>query len=405
MEIKDMTINDIEARAKEIREAMKAEDADLDALTAEVDALEERKAEIRAEVEARAKEAEQVANGLVGKTKEKHEEKKKMTLEEMRKSSAYADAYAHYIKTGKADQCRALMAKVEERDGETETLVSENADGTVPVPADVEARVRTAWERDGIMSRIRKSYFKGNHKVFYEISGTDAVDHEEGGPAVDPEELVLGTLELIPKYAKKWLPVTDEVYSLTSSEFLAYIYDELTYRVIKKIAERLLNNIVGLANGTAQGPAVAKITAQAADLSVIAQALANLSEDAADPVIIMNKKTWGEFEAARAAANYAFDPYYGLPIIFNNKLATFADASATAPVVIVGDLYEGALANFPNGENLEFKFDDKTEMTSDIIRILGKLFCGVGVVAPNAFTVVTAGGSSTPGGGDIGSSD
>ena len=240
------------------------------------------------------------------------------------------------------------------------------------------------------MSRIRKSYFPGNHKVFYEISGTDAVDHEEGGPAVDAEELILGSLELIPKYAKKWLPVTDEVYSLTSREFLYYIYDELTYRIIKKIAERLITNIIGLASQQVTGPAVASISAAAADLSVIAQALANLSEDAANPVIIMNKKTWGEFEAARAAANYAFDPYYGLPVVFNNKLATFADGTGT--VLIVGDLYEGALANFPNGENVEFKFDDKTEMTSDIIRILGKLFVGVGVVAPNAFTVVTAGG-------------
>ena len=42
MEIKDMTINDIEQRSVEIAEAMKAEDADLDALDEEVRQLEER---------------------------------------------------------------------------------------------------------------------------------------------------------------------------------------------------------------------------------------------------------------------------------------------------------------------------------------------------------------------------
>lgn len=388
MEIKDMTINDIEARAKEIREAMKAEDADLDALTAEVDALEVRKAEIRAEVEARAKEAEQVAKGLVGKTKEKHEEKNKMTYEEMRKSAAYMDAYAHYIKTGHADKCRALMAKIEERDA-GDPLTTQNVDGQIPVPADVEARVRTAWERDGIMSRISKTYFKGNHKVFWEVSGSDAHDHEEGSGPVDAEELVLGTLEMIPKYAKKWLPVSDEVYSLTSEKFLFYVYDELTYRIIKKIAKRLLDDITTNANTPGAGrPVVPKITAAGIDLSVISEALANLSEDAAEPAIMMNKKTWGAFEAARAEANYNFDPYYGLPVIFKNELPAFQDAVNGDTIIIVGDIREGGLANFPNGEDIEFKFDDTTEMTSDIIRILGKLFVAVNVVAPNAFCVV-----------------
>lgn len=204
MEIKDMTINDIEARAKEIREAMKAEDADLDALTAEVDALEARKAEIRAEVEARAKEAEKVANGLVGKTKEKHEEKKKMTYEEIRASHDYAVAYANYIKTGKDDQCRAMLAKAEER-AAGDPLTTENVSGSVAVPVSVEGRVRTAWEKDEIMSRVRKTYFKGNHKVFYEVSGTDAVAHTEGGDPVTGEELVLGTVNQIAVSYKKWL--------------------------------------------------------------------------------------------------------------------------------------------------------------------------------------------------------
>lgn len=374
MEIKDMTINDIEARAKEIREAMKAEDADLDALTAEVDALEERKAEIRAEVEARAKEAEKVAKGLVGKTKEKHEEKNKMNLQELRSSHEYACAYANYIKTGRADECRALLAQVEERD----TLLTENVNGTVPVPTSVEGKVRTAWERDGIMSRVGKTYFKGNHKVFYEISGTDAVVHTEGGEAVDSEDLQLGVVNMIPETIKKWLPISDEVYDLTGEEFLDYIYDELTYRIVKKLAALVLADIQALA--TSQGnPAVSTVHVATLSLDTIAQALATLSDDATDPVIIMSRQTWAQFEALRAAANYAFDPYYGMPVIYNDTLTES---------IIVGDLDEGALANFPNGDEVKFKFDDKTEMTSDIIRILGKLFAAHAVVAPHAFAVI-----------------
>ena len=379
MEIKEMTINDIEARAKEIREAMKAEDADLDALTAEVDALEARKAEIRAEVETRAKKAEQVAKGLVGKTKEKHEEKNKMNLQELRKSHEYACAYANYIKTGRPDECRALLAQVEERDA----LLTVN--GTVPVPASVEGKVRTAWERDGIMSRVGKTYFKGNHKVFYEISGTDAVVHTEGGEPVDAEELLLGSVTMIPQMIKKWLPISDEVYDLTGEEFLDYIYDELTYRIVKKLSGLILADIQALA--TSHGnPAVSAVPATELSLDTIAQALATLSDDAADPALIMSRQTWAQFEALRAAANYAFDPYYGMPIIYNDTLTNS---------VIVGDLGEGALVNFPNGDEVKFKFDDKTEMTSDIIRILGKLFAAHAVVSPHAFAVIEVGGGDT----------
>ena len=46
MEIKEMQMSDIEARSLEIEEEMKAEDADIEALTKETDELAVRKAEI-----------------------------------------------------------------------------------------------------------------------------------------------------------------------------------------------------------------------------------------------------------------------------------------------------------------------------------------------------------------------
>lgn len=204
MEIKNMTINDIEKRAAEIKAEMEAEDADLDELTSEVDALEARKAEIKAEIEERKREAERIANGDLGEVKETFKEKKKMTYEEIRASHEYAVAYANYIKTGKPDQCFALLAKAEER-AAGDPLTTENVSGSVAVPVSIEGRVRTAWEKDELMSRVRKTYFKGNHKVFYEVSGTDAVAHTEGGDPVTAEELVLGTVNQIAVSYKKWL--------------------------------------------------------------------------------------------------------------------------------------------------------------------------------------------------------
>ena len=56
---------------------------------------------------------------------------------------------------------------------------------------------------------------------------------------------------------------------------------------------------------------------------------------------------------------------------------------------IVGDLGLGAQANFPNGDEIEIKFDDKTLMEKDLIRILGREYVATKVVAPKAFCKIT----------------
>ena len=57
--------------------------------------------------------------------------------------------------------------------------------------------------------------------------------------------------------------------------------------------------------------------------------------------------------------------------------------------MIVGDLDHGALMNFPNGDGIEFKFDELTLKKQDLIEVLGRQFVGIGVVADKAFVKVT----------------
>lgn len=189
MEIKEMQMSDIEQRSLEIEEEMKNEGADIDALTAEVNDLEARKVQIEEEVEQRKKEAEEALKTAV--EVEKVEEVRRMSDMEIRNTKEYIDAYADYIKTGKDVECR--------------TLLSENNSGTVAVPEFVYDIVKTAWQKEGIMSLVRKAYVKGNLKVGFEISGTDAVVHTEGGDAVSEETLTLGTVNMVPASIKKWI--------------------------------------------------------------------------------------------------------------------------------------------------------------------------------------------------------
>ena len=53
-----------------------------------------------------------------------------------------------------------------------------------------------------------------------------------------------------------------------------------------------------------------------------------------------------------------------------------------------GDLDQGALANFPAGEEITFKYDEMTLATQDLVRVIGREYVALGVVAPDAFVKV-----------------
>ena len=299
MNINEMSFDELETRKSQIALAADQPDADVDAL------LEEARA-INAEIESRkAHEAKQtelrmaVAKGEGVTINETKESEKKMTVDEIRSSKEYTNAFAEYIKTEDDTECRALL--------------TENVSGTVPVPTYVEDVVRTAWERDGITSRVRKAYVKGNMKVGFEISSTGATVHTEGAAAVSEETLVLGTVSIVPANIKKWISISDEVLGLRGEAFRDYIYDELAYQIAKKAADTLLDKIVALSTtATTTAVSVGEVTATAVSAGLIASAMATLSDEASNPTIVMNKATWGAFKAAQAANGYNYDPFEGL---------------------------------------------------------------------------------------------
>lgn len=384
MNIEEMNLEEIqerrsaiEARRAEITAQLEtAEDLEVleeeaRSLSAEELQLNTREAAINAAAEARAKEITEVLEK--GSEIKTIEGRKTMTDLEIRGSHEYNVAFANYIKTGDDSECRALL--------------TENVSGTVPVATYAEDRVRTAWNRDGIMSRVRKTYMKGNVKIGWEKSADGAYIHTEAAnQAVTEESLVLGVTTLTPQSIKKWISISDEVKDLKGEAFLDYIYDELTYQIAKKAADSLVAAVVACtAGGSDNHPPVESVTATTITIGLVAQGLSKISDEASNPVVIMNKQTWGSFKAAQAAFNYAYDIFEGLPVVFNNSLPAFSAATTGVCYAIVGDLGVGAQANFPNGEEIEIKFDELTKMEYDLVRILGREFVGLGVVGPNAF--------------------
>lgn len=360
MEIKEMNIEQLEERAKEIETLTSdADEEKLETLSAELGEIEERKASLLKEAEEMRKAAEEVAKGAGKEITRKDETK--MTNLEIRKSHEYAEAFAKYVKTGKDAECRALL--------------TENVDGTVPVPELVEDRVRTAWENDEIFSRISKTFVPGNLKVGFEISATDAEVHTEGDTTGPAEEiLTLGIVNMVPANIKKWITVSDEVLALGSEEFLAYIYDELTYKIIQKAADLVVEAIEDApAASTSSAVGVAQISG-AVSASTIIDAVAALGDGARDLVFIASGATIATVKKAALNGSYAYDPFEGMTVIKKDGVTG----------AIVGDL-TGAQANLPEGEGITFKFDDLSLAEHDLVKIVGRLYAAIAVVGPKMF--------------------
>lgn len=375
MDYENMDLEQIETRRAELEEEIRKEGADLDAIEKEIEQIEARKAILDKERETRKAAMDAITSGA-GEIITETEKKITMTEKEIRNSQAYIDAYAEYIKTGNDKECRSLL---------TENV----AGGTVAVPDIVYDIVKTAWNREGVTARVRKSYLKGNVKVSFEISGSDAAVHTEGGAPVSEENLVLGIVTLTAESIKKWVGISDEAYDMRGEAFIRYIYDEITYRIAKKAADELIADIEALGTvSTTTAPGVPVVTAATIGLDTIAQAEALLSDDATNSVVIMNKATYAAFKAAQYSASFPVDIFEGKDVIFNNSIPAYSAASSGDTYAIVGDLENGALLNFPAGQDVQFKFDDMTLATNDLIRIIGRMYVGHGVIAPDHFVKI-----------------
>lgn len=367
-EIKDLGFEELETRSAEIAEETKFANAEqLEQLKAELDAIDERKKALNDEIEETRKKAAEVANGCGEEIEERKENK--MTIKEVRNSKEYIDAYAKYVKTGKDAECRSIL--------------TQNADElseypVVPVPDFVESRIRQAWENDKIFSRVAKTFVAGNLKVGFELSSTGASVHEEGADAPDEETLLLGIVTLVPQMLKKWVTVSDEVLALGSEQFLAYIYDEIAYKIVELAADTVIAKIQAApTTATSTAVAVPQI-AGPVSAETILDAIAQLGDGARDLVIVASGQTIADMKKAALQANFEFDPFQGLTVIQKTGVEG----------AIVGDL-AGVQANLPEGDGVKFKFDDLSLAEKDLVKIVGRLYAAIEVVGPGMLVNIT----------------
>ena len=369
MELKDMTIEQLQKRKAQIATEIDAPEADLNVLEAEARSINE-ELETRKQAEAQKAEIRAAVASGAGEVIQKIEEvrNEKMTNMEIRNSDAYINAFANYCKTGDDSECRSLL---------TENVTG----GDVPVPEFVYGIVSARLKESKILSRVRHMESAGNVKVGFEIAAPAAGVHTEGGAAMAEEALELGLVTLIPKTYKKWVSISDEALdSMSGRAYLEYVYDEVARGIVKARENAVVAAILAAPQtATATAPAVAKTGSAPAALADFVNARALLTSAAEDLVIICTPAQYAAYRALQMSATYAVDPFDGLEVLFSD--------AATAP--IIGDL-SGVLENLPKGSAIEFKYDDKTDMKKDLVNILGRQPSAIAVVGNKFFAKVAA---------------
>lgn len=355
------------------------------------DELEGRKAEIiaiDAELEARkaaalkAEEERKAVEAGAGETKEEFkQEEKKMEVSEIRNSPEYLDAFANYIRTGNDSECRTV-------------LLTKNApaSGQLPVPDMLEGIIKTAWDKNEFLNQIKKTYFRGNLRVPFELSATGAWKHIEGTTGLTEEEITIGIVTLTPANIKKLVRVTDECIAMGGEEFINYIYSEVAYRVLGELVAEIIDYIDDLStsNGaTAIGIPKVKV---APGVMVLANAATNLTEEATDLCVVMNRLTEAKFNTAYANGYFAINPFDGFKKVYCSALPAFDAANENDMYALVGDL-KAIQANYPEGEGLVIKWDDLSEAEDDIVKVVGRQYVGFGVTAPGRLVKLTKPGA------------
>lgn len=388
MEFKNMTASELQDRMIEIRSLVDAEDADLDALEKEAREIKE-ELENRAADEAKRQEIrDALAAGKVPevRTIEKQEDEKVSEKTEIRSSREYEEAYLKALKTRDDSEVRALL-----------TTEATAATGYVPVPTALETEIKTAWEEHRLMGLIKKSTFKGNVKIGFELTATGASVHLEGDDAPNEEVVTLGSVEIHNEMIKKWIRVSDEALEGTTVDTAGYLYKEIAHRIVEKAEEILVGKITGAGTvATATAVGVPQLQ-QDPEVDTVLNAMALLCGQAGNIKLVMNRGTYPTFVKEERDGNYKYDIFEGAEVIFTDKLPAITAASTGDVYMIVGDFANGVQANFPNGDQIMMLTDPYTDAQADLVKIVGRQYVGMAVVADKRLVNVTKAAAAVTG--------
>lgn len=269
MEIKEMNMDDVNARLAEIRGMIDAEDADLEALTTEVDALEARKKEIEAAAEARKELRAKVAN--TAPVVKKFEEKK---MEERIYNAESPEYRSAWLKNLAQRDGQKLFGDLNEEEQRAFTFMTTNTAAVVPVQTAnriVElVQSMSPMYNDATKSGMTKGFAIPRH---VSIDAGDAAAVAEGA-ANNDEQDTFDLLSLTGEEIKKHVVITRKMEWQSIDAFEAW----LTNHIARRIAVAKEKLIIARLDATTGIAAANKLTGQTYDDDTVRAILAKIRE-------------------------------------------------------------------------------------------------------------------------------
>ena len=350
MEIREMSIEDIQKRMSEIKEEMEAEGADLDALEAEIDNLNARKSELHEEAEARKSEIrDAIENGE--KVKDLEQEK---TMEERTfavDSVEYRNAYL-----------KSLMGQSMSLEERTALTVAANV-----IPTETLNKIYGKLEENPLLAEIDALHIPGYVSVPVATTVNDAAWTAIGTAATDSAD-VIGTVALTAKKLIKTIEITADVQAMSIEGFQAWLVNKLAQKMEKAIVAAIVNG-GGSTDplGVGQCGITASTALTAPDLEDFAAFMAGVgSAYHRDAVWVMSAENFYTYvvplakDANGVLVMNGLDNYLmGHRVIFTDSVDSckFKSGSTTeannADHVIFGNFKEGYVFNYGEGINIE----------------------------------------------------
>lgn len=222
-------IVEIETRLAEIKDLMTAEDANIDELNTECDALIEERSALIEEAQTRQAKLEEIAKNPTLVEEEIVEmEEKRFTVD----SVEYRHAWMNNLRG-------VELSEVEQR-----AWSSTEAVAVIPTQTanDVLQKIR---QYAPLTNEITMLYVPG--KVTYAVEDTvvDAADHIENA-VITASQDVLTSITLVPTEICKLVQISETVKTMSVDAFEAWLIDVLAESIAKKIGSKIIATLSGL---------------------------------------------------------------------------------------------------------------------------------------------------------------
>ena len=381
MNIESMTMQQVEARLAEIKNLVSAEDADLDALETEIDALEARKAAIIAATEKRNAIVSKISAGagVVTETRTS-EENKGMNKTYNASSAEYRSAWLKDI----ASKAHVNLGEMNQEERDAFTFTTQNTPNVVPtvilnrIVELVESR--SPMYADATKSGLSQGFGIPRHTGI--TQGDAAVTNE--GVANDDEIDTFDLVNLVGEELKKHVVISRKMKFKSIQAFEDYLTQHIAARIAVAKEKLILTRLDAVATGIA---AANVLTAQTYADATIRNIMSKIRGDGVVKVYANSTTIWNGLAGIQIDGKPAFVPsamenplevgrIYGAVVVEDNNLQDNI-AYFGKPLHLLANDYEDLL--------IQVSRDPKT--FEDIIA--GYSLFDAGLEVPTAFVKAT----------------